>query len=576
MKSFFTLVLAILTTFLILILLFVIILAVSTSDTPSIKKHSFLVINIDGGLPEYAEPEDLQSKIMGESPESLQRILSNLEKAKVDERIDGVIFRIHGDGLGYAMMEEIRAAIDSCQNAGKTIYAYATSMSRNSMYLAAACDSIFMPPAGYFSFHGFASEKFYIKNALKKIGVKFNLHKIKEYKTAAEIIQEEKMTDENREMTGWILDEIWENYLTQVATDRNLSAEALIKNMEKGSLLVAEALTEKLIDDIRYWDDFVDSLKQPDDKKLRQVSQASYSAVDPDELNLTGDKKIAVIHAQGTIGGRKSGLNPLLGQMMGYESVAANLRAAQQDEDVAAVVFRVNSGGGDHLTSDLISHQVELLAQKKPVVISMVDVAASGGYSISYRGTKLVANENTVTGSIGSITATVNMKELYHKLGITKDYVTKGPNALYGSDYVDFTDTQWQHFTENHWQSYNAWVEDIAKFRKISVEALDRLARGRVWTGEQAKANGLIDEIGGLERAIQIAKELAEIPATEKVTQEHYPKAISLPEMIFSGNVTQADLINGMLYYYFQVEIPRTLRFLTHSRLMILEPAIIN
>jgi len=576
MKSFFKLVFAILTAFFILVLLFIIILAASSVDTPSVKKHAYLMINIDGGLPEYAEPEDLQAKILGESSESLQRILSNLEKVKVDERIDGVIFRIHGDGLGYAMMEEMRAAIDSCQVAGKMIYAYATSMSRNSMYLAAACDSIFMPPTGYFSFHGFASEKFYIKNMLKKLGVKVNLHKIREYKTAAEMLQEDKMTDADREMTEWILEEIWENYLTQVAADRKIAPEALVNIMEKGSLIVTEAHAEKLIDGVRYWDEFVQNLKQPEDKKLRQVSQSSYASIDPDDLDLTGDKKIAVVHAQGFIGGRKSGQNPLLGQMMGYESVATQLRTAQEDEDVAAVVFRVNSGGGDHLTSDLISHQVELLAQKKPVVISMVDVAASGGYSISYRGTKLVANENTVTGSIGSITATVNLRDLYHKLGITKDYVTKGPNALYNSDYVDFTDAQQQLFTENHWKGYNAWVEDIARFRKMTVAEVDQLARGRVWTGEQAKTNRLIDEIGGLTRAVQLAKELANIPATEKVTLEHFPKSISLPEMIFSGELTRAEWINGILFHYFQVEIPQTLRLLTRSQLMLYAPGNLN
>ena len=194
MKSFFKLVLALLTAFFILILVFMIILIASTSDSPSIKDNSYLIINIEGGMPEYIQPQNLQAKILGESQESLQRILSNLEKAKVDERFDGVIFKIHGDGVGYAMIEEIRAAIDSCQSAGKTVYAYATSMSRNSLYLAAACDSIFMPPAGYFTFHGLASGKFYVKNALKKIGIKVNLHEIKEYKTAAEMIQQEKMT----------------------------------------------------------------------------------------------------------------------------------------------------------------------------------------------------------------------------------------------------------------------------------------------------------------------------------------------------------------------------------------------
>lgn len=576
MKSFFQIMLAILASFLILVLLFSIIIAVSSSDTPSIKDNSYLVINIEGALPEYAQPIDLQAKIMGQSPESLNRILSNLKKARVDERIDGIIFRIHSDGMGYAMMEEIRAAIDSCQTAGKMVYAYATSMTRSSMYLASACDSIFMPPTAYFTFHGFASEKLYFKNALKKIGIKVNLHKIKEYKTAAEMIQEEKMTDESREMSEWILDEVWDNYMKQVSADRKLSESELIKIMEQGSMLVEDAHAAKLIDGVRYWDEFIEPLKQEDDKKLRQVSQSSYAAIDPDDLDLTGDKKIAVIHAQGLIAGRRSGVNPLLGQLMGYESVTADLRAALEDEDVVAVVFRVNSGGGDHLTSDLIGHEVGKLAQEKPVVISMVDVAASGGYSISYRGTTLMANQNTVTGSIGSISMSFNFKEFYHKIGITKDYVTKGPNALMSSDYVDLNNDQWKNHTEKHWQSYNNWITQIAQFRKMPVEEIDKIARGRVWTGEQAQTNGLIDKIGGLEQAVQVAKELAEIPATDKVTLDHYPRSKSLVEMFLSGSNTRAELINGLVYHYFQEEIPNTLQLLEQSNLMLLDPEMQN
>ena len=243
---------------------------------------------------------------------------------------------------------------------------------------------------------------------------------------------------------------------------------------------------------------------------------------------------------------------------------------------MAAVVFRVNSGGGDHLTSDLIGHQVELLAKEKPVVISMVDVAASGGYSISYRANKLMADKNSITGSIGSISMSFNFKELYHKLGITKDYVTKGPNALYSSDYADLNSAQWENLTEKHWQSYNDWLVDIAKFRKIPVEELDKLARGRVWTGEQALANGLIDEIGGLEQAVRAAKALAEIPVTEQVTVEHYPRSKSITEMIFEGSNTRAGWINGLLYHYFQEEIPQTLRLLNQSRMMVLEQGTLN
>lgn len=567
MKSFFKMVLAIITSIIFLFLLVIIIIAISVGGGPDIKKHSYLIVNYGGELLEYTPTDGIETKILGEDVETLQRILSNLEKAAVDKKIDGVIFRIYGAAGGYAMMQEIRSAIQTCQDSGKAVYAFAETLSRSSMFLAAACDSVFVPPTAYISFTGFASEYMFIKNTLDKLGVKVHLSKIKDYKTAAEIVMEEKMTPAAREMSGWILNEIWEIYMQTVSADRNITVADVVRIMEKGVLSANEAKEMDLVDNILYWDQLEARLLQKDDKKLRTVSQSSYAELDPEMFDLGGDKKIAVIHAQGLIAGHTSGSSPALGVTMGSQSVINDFREAEQDEDVAAIVFRVNSGGGDHLTSDLIAHQVDLTAKVKPVVVSMVNVAASGGYAISYRASKIVANPATITGSIGSISGGFNLKGLYDKLGVTKDFVTRGPMALLFSDYHDPSPQQWKRLEENHWDGFNEWLRDVAKRRGLTFEKAEKLAMGRVWTGRQAKENGLIDEIGGLNEAIALAKSLAEIPEDEKVTVEHLPKEKSLPEMIFSGDVSSSGMMNAILYHYFQHDLPNAIQGVSGNRL---------
>jgi protease-4 len=258
------------------------------------------------------------------------------------------------------------------------------------------------------------------------------------------------------------------------------------------------------------------------------------------------------------IGGRKSGVHPLFGITMGHECVIAELRRARDDEDVAAVIFRVDSPGGVGLDSDLISHEVALIKEVKPVVVSMVDVAASGGYEISYRASKMLADSMTVTGSIGSISGKFNVREMWGKLGVTVDAVTKGPNALMNSSFSDFTPEQRARFEEDHWEGFNYWLEDVAKFRGMTFEEAEALAHGRVWTGRQAVENGLIDEVGDLHRAIEVAKELAEVPADEEVTLVHYPEKKSLFQLVTGDDGEAAAAARWAVYRQLRVELSTT------------------
>jgi len=244
--------------------------------------------------------------------------------------------------------------------------------------------------------------------------------------------------------------------------------------------------------------------------------------------------------------------------MMGHESVVADLRAAREDEDVVAIIFRVDSGGGESLASGFIRHEVGLCAAAKPTICSMVDVAASGGYMIAYHASALVADAFTVTGSIGSISGKMNVKGLHEKLGITHDAVEKGPNADFWSDQKDFSPEQWARFTEDHWRGFNEWLADVAAKRGMSFAAAESLAHGRVWTGTQALENGLVDAVGGFDAALALAREKAGLEPDAKVRLVHYPEAPGLLDFLQDGNASGA--VSWLAYRYLREDLAETLR----------------
>lgn len=573
MKPFFRTLLATFTSIVIFFLLVLIIVSIATSEKePEINDNSYLVIDIQTALPEYLPPMPFPAFADGE-PESLHRIISNLNKVTKDDRIDGIILRING--MAYtdypATIGEIHHAIEKCQDAGKKVIAYATSLNRKSFELAAACDSIFITPGFYFDFVGMSAGSPFIKNMLDKIGIDPYLSKIKDYKSAAEIILEEKWTDAARENEEWLLDEQWSLFVDMVQEKRGLSEEQILEAMDYALFSGEEdkVIEMGLVDEVIYWDEVKERYNLDDEKKSRMVSSAAYAKVDPKGLGIKGKHKIAVIHAEGLIAGPVSGYNAFMGQTMGYETVCKQFDAALKDKKVRAIVFRVNSGGGDALTSEIIARKVEVADKKKPVVVSMVGVAASGGYHIAQNGRKIIANEGSYTGSIGSISGKFVTRDLNNKIGLNYDFVSKGPNAYIFSTQHPFTEEQAERHSDNHWKSFNHWLKSISVKRGIPMEKLSQLAEGRVWTGTQAKENGLIDELGGLDMAVEIAVEMAEIPADEKVTLDHYPKQKSLAEQIFSDDEVSVSLADYLLYKIFHIDLPKAINEV-HSRNMMI------
>ena len=566
MKAFFRSFFASFLALTVLIALVIGIITWRSSRKPKIRDHSFLIVDIHGQILEYDPPADIVSQLLERDPLTLQKILENLEKASVDDRIDGVILKLSSsNSAGMAKLHEIRRAVRKVQEARKKVYGFSDAIDRKTYYLAAACDSIIVPPPSYIIFTGFLTTTEHFKGSLEKLGIEPNVHRIKDYKSAAEMVIRKDMSRESRENKTWILEEYWDMFAETLAKDRELSEEEIEDLMEHALFTAEEAQERGLIDQILYWDELEQILTGEEGRELRTVSLARYVQEDPEKFGFKGKKKIAVIHAQGTIAGRESGVNPALGVTMGHETVVADLRRARLNEDIAAVVFRVDSRGGEGLGSDLIGHEVEVLSKVKPTVVSMVDVAGSGGYYISYQASRVVADSFTLTGSIGSISGKGNLKGLYDKLGITQDFVTWGPMALLFSEYRDFTKEEWERFVDNHWDGFNAWLKDVAEHRGMTFEEAEKLAHGRVWTGRQAEANGLVDDLGGLDRAVEIAKELAGIPAEEKVTLVHYPKKKGIIRTIFGQNNNKPTIMRWLMYQSLQEDIQQTIKWLTEE-----------
>ena len=509
----------------------------STQKDKKIESGSWLVLDLYGEVHEYDTPGGPLGQVMGGGALTLQDMLDNLGKAAIDKRIAGVIFRISSSNTaGWAKLQELRRAVDKVQDAGKPVHAWADALDARSLYLAAGCDDVLMPAGGYMSFKGWQLSRFYLRAMLDKLGIVPHLHKIKDYKAAAEMIMATGMSDPARENLQWIADDIWETVMNAISQERGLSRENLLELMAYADFTPTEAREAGLIDETVYLQELEERLMGEGDKRLKTVGHAAYAKVSWKDAGLKTGEIVAVVHAQGNIGGRENRIDPLMGVMMGHESIVRELQRCRFDDKVKAVVFRIDSGGGESLASDLMAHEVDRLAEVKPVVISMVDVAASGGYYIAYKGTRLMANPNTITGSIGSINGWFNMKGFYDKIGYGKDGISMGPMAELGTDMREPTPAEWKRHTEAHYLSFNEWLADVARERGMEFASAEKLAHGRTWTGNQALDNGLIDEVGNLDDAIAMAAELAELDLDKQPKVVHLPESRDLLASLLGGD----------------------------------------
>jgi protease IV len=533
----------ILALFIVLIAGIFVLAAIGSSKKTVIPAHSTLVLTMPTSLSDYPPT---RGRPFGDRIMTLHDLRMNLKKAAVDKRIDRVVLQMGFGEAGWASLDELRQEIAKTRKAGKKVYAYCEWLTFKNEYLASACDSIWLPPGAYIAITGINAERQFTKGLMDKLGIEMRVHKIEAYKAAGETTTRTAMSPEARENAQWILDETVRYAVPAILKDRKKDQAWWDGVLARPVMRAHEAVELGLADRMLYWNDLKAEWAGEDDDEGdgRIVSGSKYAEVVPATVGLRGKTKVAVIHAQGAIAGAKSGDNPILGgTTMGHDNVVKDLRKVGEDDAIDAVVFRIDSPGGETFASDIIRNQVERLAQKKKVVVSMGDAAASGGYMIAYKAPVLVANATTRTGSIGSIFQLPNIGGLYDKIGVTHDRVSYGPNATMVSLGAPWTAQQESILVRTHWAGYNEWVADIAQERKMTFEQVDGLGRGRVWTGTQAVANGLVDTVGTLDDAIRIAARMAGAADTARVSEVHYPKTQSFFEALSSGDFPLARSI---------------------------------
>jgi protease-4 len=506
---------------------------------PSVPDNSVLVLNVSGDLPDYI-PEDQLAKAIGiHQGQSFTSLLTQLRKAKIDKRVSAVLLDINFPGIGWGKAEELRDAIKDFRTSGKQVYAYMEIGMNREYYIATAADKIFVPPPGDLYINGFAAEAMFYKGSLDKLGVEADVIQIgPKYKNAPDQYTKKEMGEGQREVINAVLDEYFGRFTAGIAESRRKSVEDVVALIDTAPFNANQAKEFGLIDDALYEEQVHDELKKQlgykADDKLRTIRGGEYREIPSDSLGLNNGERVALIYASGAINIGHSNDSPFGGSMVGSDTVVSAVNDAANDSSIKAIVLRVDSPGGSALASDLMWHALENAKAKKPVVVSMSDVAASGGYYISCNASKIVAEPTTITGSIGVFMGKPVVKGLYDWLGITNQYVMRGKNSGIFRETEKWTPEERAKMEEGANNIYfNNFLPKVAKGRNMDTERANMLGQGRVWTGTQAKENGLIDEFGGLEKAIDIAKELAKLPADKDVRRVVFPAPRPFFETLF-------------------------------------------
>ncbi len=550
------------------VLLVALIISAIRDDAPVIADKSVVVFNIGGSLPDYVADDPIAAKLFNRDDESLTNLLLQLRKAKQDARIGGVLLKINLLNTGWAKIEELRDALADFRTSKKPVYATIEFGTNKEYYLATACDKIFVLPEGLLFINGLAADVMFFRGSLDKLGVQMEVAKIGKYKNAPDQLTDKQMNEAFREVVNSILDEEFNLYIDSVARARNLSPQDVRTLIDNAPLTPEQARDARLIDAVAYRDEVDEDFRQrlgygddDDEKKLRTVAASKYKAITPESLKLNMGERIAVIYAAGTVNSGTSGTSTI-----GADTVIKALNDARDDKRVRAVVLRIDSGGGSGIAGDAIDHAVNLCKAKKPVVVSMGDVAASAAYQMAMSASKIVAQPSTLTGSIGVFSFKPVVRGLYDWLGVTNEYVLRGRRAGLLREDQPFTEEEKRIFQNMVQNFYQTFITKVARGRSRDVEYINSIAQGRVWTGAQARERGLVDEIGGFEKSIQVAKGLANIPADKEVRRVVFPAPKTFLESFFGDDTTdeaQADTARQTIIDAMPKEARRSLRYVS-------------
>ncbi|WP_425235895.1 signal peptide peptidase SppA [Ulvibacterium sp.] len=491
-------------------------------DTPNIKENSILELQIQRPVNDYVGTNAMDPFAgIFEDSQGLDDILQAIETAREDANIKGISISNNFITAGLAQTQAIRKALSKFRESGKFIYAYSDYFTQKDYYLASVADSIFLNPVGGMDFKGLSSEVLYFKDFQEKTGVKMEVIRHGKYKSAVEPFLSNEMSDANRTQIKELLGSLWNSMVTEISEIRNIPEENLNVIADTlGGRTPEYAVRSRLVDSIIYFDQYEEKLRNASGRDtgetLNYVHLDDYISYSNAQIRTTGKDKVAVVFAQGEIIYGEGGPD-VIGQGIINEAIIK----AREDDAIKAIVLRVNSPGGSALVSDIIWREIELAKAKKPVVVSMGNVAASGGYYIAAGADKIFAEPTTVTGSIGVFGTIPNIEQLAEDIGINAEQVGTNKNSIDYSLFEPMTDNFRKVVQEGIEETYTTFLQRVSQGRGISMAQADSLAQGRVWSGVDAKRLGLVDELGTLEDAIGEVAKLAEL---DRYGVKKYPK----------------------------------------------------
>ena len=520
----------------------------ASSDKPLVESSSVLVINL-GQTYHEQQIENPIADITGNdemNAPGLYDVVRLIKKAKTDEKIEGIYLQAGQNPNGFATNEELRNALKDFRQSKKFIIAYSEMMDQKSYHVANIADKIYVNPKGFFDWKGFSSALFFLKGTLEKLDIQPQIFYAGKFKSATEPFRSDKMTPENKEQTSAWLGDLYSHFLVKASEARNIDTATLHGFANEAAIQTPQdAVDKKLIDGVKYDDEVRDEIKNKlglgKFDKINFISINSYSKAGGFK-KLTGEK-IALIYAQGDI---------VDGSSNDQQQIASNdylklIRKARLDKTIKAIVFRVNSGGGSALASEIIWRELSLAKKEKPVVVSFGDVAASGGYYISCGADSIFASPTTITGSIGVFGIIPNMQDFFkNKLGVTFDGVKTGPYADVGAIYRPLGENEKKIIQKTIDDIYNGFKQRVAEGRKSNVEYIDSIAQGRVWSGSRAIGIGLIDKFGGLQDAVDCAARMAKL---KDYKLREYPEVKNIFDRLFgkSDNSLQTQTLRNEL-----------------------------
>ena len=504
---------------------------------PNVPADATLVLRVGGNLSEMA-PADVVGYLRGARAPTVRSIVENLRKAKVDSRIRAVLVKPIGFSSPYwGKVQEVRDAMLDFKESGKPLYAYLEYGGDREYYLATAADKVYLMPSTSLDLIGVATYQLFLKGTLDKIGAIPDLHRIGQYKTAVNTFTESGYTAAHREMDEALNRDLFNQIVGGIAAGRKKDEADIRQLIDQGPFLPEDALRAGLVDDVQYEDQV--NTKLQGQGEPRQIDGDDYARVSGTSLGLNNGPRLAIIYVAGTITSGKSGYDPVNGAVIGSETLIEYIRQARRDERVRGIVLRIDSPGGSASASDAVWRELMIAKNERedrPIVASMSDLAASGGYYIALPAQLIVAQPSTLTGSIGIFGGKVVTGGVYEKLGARIESTSIGKHAEIESPVRRYTPDEVKKLDEQLQAFYDQFVEKVAASRHSTPEQIDAMAQGRVWTGRQAKDRGLVDALGGLDRAIELTKERAKIPAGSGVELVVYPPKRSLFE-ILSGQL---------------------------------------